>query len=160
MRKMLLVLCVVAMGSALASAAASTHYTVTLNDFCDTWDLTLDKGVNINTGTAIGPKVFVWGFHDVPNVCTGTLDTIGQKHGASAKVPPNDLFGSSQAVLDINDGEGAGIPGEFLIRVTNGCGAAVYEGGGDFGANFFIAEDGCTVGAAKRKAGLKPILPR
>jgi hypothetical protein len=155
MKKMLLVLCLVMMGSLFASA---THYTVTLTNFCDTWDLTLDKG-NTAAGTH-APKVYVWGAHDPAGTCTGTLDTIGQKHGASAKVPPNDFFGSSQAVLDISDVEGSPSPIEFLLRVTNGCAAAAYTGGAGFGGNFFIAADTCTVGPRATKAGLKPMIPR
>jgi hypothetical protein len=158
MKKMLLVLCLVMMASLLASAAPSTHYTVTLTNFCDTWDLTLDKG-NTAAGTT-APKIYVWGVHDPAGTCTGALDTIGQKHGANAKVPPNDLFGSSQAVLDISDAEGFPSPIEFLLRVTNGCAAAAYTGGASFGGNFFIAADTCTVGPRAQKAGLKPMIPR
>src|SRR5258706_11625452 len=97
---MLLVLCVVMMGSLFASA---THYTVTLTNFCDTWGLTVDKG-NTPAGT-LAPKLFVWGVHDAPGTCTGTLDTIGFKHGANFHVPPNDIYGTSHAVLDIQDVE-------------------------------------------------------
>src|SRR5712692_412143 len=136
MKKMLFVLCVVMMGSLFASA---THYTVTLTNFCDTWSLTLDHG---NTPAGLSaPKIFVWGAHDVPAVCTGTFDTIGQKHGANFLVPPNNISGLSNPVLDISDTEGGATPVEFLIRVTNGCAAAAYIGGQSFGGNFFINED-------------------
>ena len=155
MKKMLFVLCVVMMGSLFASA---THYTVTLNDFCDTWGLTLDKG-NTPAG-ALAPKVFVWGVHDAPGTCTGTLDTIGMKHGASAKVPPNDIFATSNALLDIQDVEANPNTIEFTIRVTNGCGAAAYIGGQTFGGHFFIAEDTCVVGPAPTRTGLKPMVAR
>ncbi len=155
MKKMLLVLCVVMMGSLFASA---THYTVTLTNFCDSWGLTLDKG-NTPAG-ALAPKVYVWGVHDPAAVCTGTLDTIGQKHGASAKVPPNNISNTSNAVLDISDVEGNPTPIEFLIRVTNGCAAAAYLGGQSFGGNFFINEDTCTVGPAPTRTGLKAMVPR
>ena len=155
MKKMLFVLCVVMMGSLFASA---THYTVTLTNFCDTWGLTLDRG-NTPAGL-LAPKVFVWGVHDAPGVCTGTLDTIGEKHGANFHVPPNDIYGTSNPVLDISDVEGNPSPVEFLIRVTNGCGAAAYTGGQSFGGNFFIAEDTCTVGPAPTRTGLKSMVPR
>ncbi len=166
MKKVLLAVCVVMMGSMFASAA-STHYTVSLTTFCDIWNLTLDKGFNGITGLPTAGKVFVWGDHDLNTNCgLGVdLDTIGQKHGASAKVPPNDLFGTSQAVLDIQDTENAALSGsqepvEFLLRVTNGCGAAAYIGGTGFGANIFIAEDTCTVGPAPSRKGLKPMIAR
>jgi hypothetical protein len=159
MKKMLLVLCVVMMGSLFASA---THYTVTLNSFCDSWDLNLNKGYNFNTGLPFPTKVYVWGHHDVPAVCTGTFETIGMKHGAGSTVPPNNLFGTSNAVFDISDTEGGSIPVEFLIRVTNGCGAAAYLGGDAFGvaSSVFVNEDTCTVGPAPTRVGLKPMIPR
>jgi hypothetical protein len=157
MKKIVLVLCVVMMGSLLASAAP-THYSVALTNFCDTWSLTLDKG-HTPAGT-LAPKIYVWGVHDAPGTCVGTFDTIGQKHSASAKVPPNNISATSQAVLDISDVEGNPTPVEFLIRVTNGCAAAVYIGGQSFGGNFFLAEDTCTVGPAPTRTGLKAMVPR
>ncbi len=155
MKKMLLVLCVVMMGSLFASA---THYTVTLTNFCDSWGLTVDHG-NTPAGL-LAPKKFVWGVHDPAAVCTGTFDTIGMKHGVAFNVPPNDIFGTGIANLDIFDVEGNPAPIEFLIRVTSGCGAAAYVGGQSFGGHFFIAEDTCTVGPAPTRTGLKPMVAR
>ena len=156
MKKMLLVLCVVLIGSMLASAKAKT-YTVTLNDFCDIWTLTLDKG-NTSAGS-LAPQIYVWGNHDLLSRCgLANYDTIGQKHGANAKVPPNDAFGTSQALLDIQDTENAPSPVEFTLRVTSGCAAAAFAGGASFGGNFELAEDGCAVGPAPTRTGLKPMV--
>src|SRR5713226_2507135 len=56
MKKMLLVLCVVMMGSLFASA---THYTITLTNFCDTWRLNVHHD-NTPAGL-LAPKKVVCG---------------------------------------------------------------------------------------------------
>jgi hypothetical protein len=156
MKKVLLVLCGVV---SLGLSASATNYTISLDNYCDIWNVTLDKGYNNFTGGVIGPKVFVWGTHDVLTRCgIAQFDTIGTKHGASAAVPPNNIYGTSQAVLDISDASrpyiGKGYePIEFLIRVTNGCATAVYTGGTSFGGDIYYNEDTCTLGAAPTRIG-------
>ncbi len=160
MKKIVVLVCVVLLGSVFASAAA-THYTVTLTDYCDIWSVTLDKGINAFTGGPIAGKVFVWGTHDeLTNCGITTYDTIGEKHGASAAVPPNNIYGTSQAVLDVQDTENTPEPTEFLLRVTNGCGAAVYTGGTNYGGNIYFNEDTCSVGPVAQRKGLSPIAKR
>jgi len=158
MKKMMLVLALVA----ACSLAASATQNVALTNFCDTWDLHVDKGNN--PAGASAPKIFVWGSHDTPGTCTGTLDTIGMKHGANAFVPPNDLFGTAHAVYDISDVEGGTIPIEFTIRCggASGSGAAAFTGGTSFGGHFFIAEDTATCSGkpAPQRVGLKSLVPR
>jgi len=158
MKKMLLVLAFLA----VCSLAASATQNVALTNFCDTWDLHLDRGNNPAGLSA--PKIFVWGAHDTPGVCTGTLDTIGMKHGANAFVPPNDIYGLAHAVYDISDVEGSPSPIEFTIRCAGaaGSGAAAFIGGASFGGHFFIAEDTATCSGkpAPMRTGLKPMVPR
>jgi hypothetical protein len=146
----LLLLAIAALVVTSAFAAKPKDYTVTLNDYCDIWDLQLDNG---NTGVAKAPQIYVWGTHDLLSRCNEALyDTIGQKHAAAATVPPNTIYGTSEAVLDVSDTEVAGIDGdqepiEFLLRVpsSSDCGVAAYEGGTNFGGNFYVNEDTCTV---------------
>jgi hypothetical protein len=158
MKKMLLVFALVA----VCSLAASATQTVTLTNFCDTWDLHVDRGHNPFGASA--PKIFVWGTHDTPGTCTGTLDTIGMKHGANAFVPPNDIFLTSHAVYDISDVEGGANSIEFTIRCggTSGSGAAAFIGGTSLGGHFFLAEDTATCSGkpAPTRTGLKPMVPR
>jgi hypothetical protein len=155
MKKMLFILALLA----VCSLAASATQTVTLTNFCDVWNLHLDRGNNPFGASA--PKIFVWGDHDG---CVGPFDTIGMKHGANLFVPPNDIYLLSHAVYDISDVELAPSPVEFTIRCggTSGSGAAAFTGGTGFGGHFFIAEDTATCSGrpAPQRAGLPPLVPR
>jgi hypothetical protein len=141
MKKLCLLICLVVVSSLCASA--TNRYNVILNHYCDMWFLTVDNGVGpYSTAT------FVWGTHDELQRCgVADWDTIGQQHTVAKDIPPNDVFGTSGAVLDISDASLSPEPVEYLIRCTKKkyAGAvAVYTGGASSGGSFFVGEDTAT----------------
>ncbi len=151
MKKMLLVMTVVLVGS-LAASAAPVTFNFSFDGFCDQMETTR------YTPGAGFPKKFLTGIHDfsncgIPNVAVG-----GFQHGNPSAIPPN--------VAPVNDysdpflGFFYGIPDslQYLVHEPNAlhpaCVWANYTSNGN--ANYLINSGTCTrfAGAApKGRAG-------
>jgi hypothetical protein len=154
MKKVLLVLCIVMMGSMFAFAAPTT-YNAHDNTFCDIQRET----VYDPDGTGPIGKVFVGGIDDETTNCgIANYALNGFKVGFAAHVPPNDIFVTSGPVLAtaVAFGSSGATSYMLVLRVNNGCGLAAYSGDGT--GNFLYAEDTCTLGSTPTSGvGKRPL---
>jgi len=145
MRKLLLVLCVVMVGSLVASAqlVSPTVYDRTFYGFCNGEHMVLQKLAASGTGHT---KTYVAGYEDLTSACGFPYNapTVGQKHGVSPSTPPHDLNGLAGPVLDIADAGSdavcvcfSGTQEEFLMDIRDSLAAGFISFLGYDGDYFF-----------------------
>jgi hypothetical protein len=105
MRKMLLVICVVALAGCIASAqlVSPTTYNFTYSGYCDGAHLVLQKLTSSGVGSV---KIFIGGFHDGADVCGfSNAAVVGMKAGINHLVPPRSITNTTGPVFITADAD-------------------------------------------------------